>query len=109
MTIRQHTFLQCAAILLVAVSIATSLSSPAFSEPLRIIVGFPAGSGIDVLTRLVAEHIQSATNNPVIVDNRPGAGGRIAAEAVARAEPDGNTILSAPIVTTASRRSSTRI
>jgi len=73
----------------------------AAAEPLKIIVGFPAGSGIDVLTRLIAEHIRSATNNPLIVDNRPGGGGRIAAEAVARADPDGTTILSAPIVTTA--------
>jgi len=71
------------------------------AEPLKIIVGFPAGSGLDVLTRLIAEQIRVATNNPVIVDNRPGGGGRIAAEAVARAEPDGTTILSAPIVTTA--------
>jgi tripartite-type tricarboxylate transporter receptor subunit TctC len=81
---------------LIALSVAASSA-----EPLKIIVGFPAGSGLDVLTRLVAEHIRIATNNPVIVDNRPGGGGRIAAEAVARAEPDGNTILSAPIVTTA--------
>ena len=82
---------------------ALILSSPnhVAAEPLKIIVGFPAGSGLDVLTRLVAEHIRVATNNPVIVDNRPGGGGRIAAEAVARAEPDGTTILSAPIVTTA--------
>lgn len=76
-------------------------TSAARAEPLKIIVGFPAGTGLDVLTRLVAEHIRVATNNPVIVDNRPGGGGRIAAETVARAEPDGTTILSAPIVTTA--------
>ena len=76
---------------------------PGSAEPLKIIVGFPAGSGLDVLTRLIAEHIRVATNNPVIVDNRPGGGGRIAAKAVARAEPDGTTILSAPIVTTAFR------
>ena len=85
----------------VALSVVSSLATPVFSEPLKIVVGFPAGSGIDVLTRLVGEHIQAATNTPVVVDNRPGAGGRIAAEVVARAEPDGNTILSAPIVTTA--------
>lgn len=86
-------------------SLATCLlafsANAAPAEPLKIIVGFPAGSGLDVLTRLIAEHIRIATNNPVIVDNRPGGGGRIAAEAVARAEPDGTTILSAPIVTTA--------
>lgn len=70
-------------------------------EPLKIVVGFPAGSGLDVLTRLIAEQIRADTGTPVIVDNRPGGGGRIAAEQVAKAEPDGKTILSAPIVTTA--------
>lgn len=70
-------------------------------EPLKIIVGFPPGSGLDVLTRLVAEQMRAAGGAPVIVDNRAGGGGRIAAEFVAKAEPDGTTILSAPIVTTA--------
>lgn len=70
-------------------------------EPLKILVGFPAGSGLDILTRLIAEQIRIDTGTPVIVDNRPGGGGRIAAEVVAKAEPDGKTILSAPIVTTA--------
>lgn len=70
-------------------------------EPLKIVVGFPAGSGLDVLTRLIAEQVRIDTGMPIIVDNRPGGGGRIAAEQVAKAEPDGQTILSAPIVTTA--------
>jgi tripartite-type tricarboxylate transporter receptor subunit TctC len=70
-------------------------------EPLKIIVGFPAGSGVDVLTRLIAEQVRIDTGTPIIVDNRAGGGGRIAAEYVAKAEPDGNTILAAPIVTTA--------
>ncbi len=70
-------------------------------EPLKIIVGFPAGSGVDVLTRLIAEQIRIDTGTAIIVDNRAGGGGRIAAEYVAKAEPDGRTILAAPIVTTA--------
>jgi tripartite-type tricarboxylate transporter receptor subunit TctC len=70
-------------------------------EPLKIIIGFPPGSGLDVLTRLIAEQIRLDTGMPIIVDNRAGGGGRIAAEYVAKAEPDGKTILSAPIVTTA--------
>jgi tripartite-type tricarboxylate transporter receptor subunit TctC len=70
-------------------------------EPLKIVVGFPAGTGLDVLTRLIAEQIRTDTGMPVIIDNRPGGGGRIAAEYVAKAEGNGKTILSAPIVTTA--------
>jgi tripartite-type tricarboxylate transporter receptor subunit TctC len=70
-------------------------------EPLKIVIGFPAGSGLDVLTRLIAEQVRVDTGMPIVVDNRPGGGGRIAAEYVAKAEPDGKTILSAPIVTTA--------
>jgi tripartite-type tricarboxylate transporter receptor subunit TctC len=70
-------------------------------EPLKIVIGFPAGSGLDVLTRLIAEQVRIDTGMSIVVDNRPGGGGRIAAEYVAKAEPDGKTILSAPIVTTA--------
>lgn len=81
---------------------ALGLAAPACAqEPLKIVVGFPAGSGLDVLTRLIAEQVRIDTGTPVIVDNRPGGGGRVAAEQVAKAEPDGKTILSAPIVTTA--------
>lgn len=75
--------------------------SGATAEQLKVVVGFPAGSGLDVITRVVAARVQTATGATVIVENRPGAGGRLAAEAVAQAEPDGSTILSAPIVTTA--------
>ena len=75
--------------------------SAATAEQLKVVVGFPAGSGLDVITRVVAARVQTATGTTVIVENRPGAGGRLAAETVAQAEPDGSTILSAPIVTTA--------
>jgi tripartite-type tricarboxylate transporter receptor subunit TctC len=92
--------------LLVAFSLALSFGaghnpSAHAQEQLKIIVGFPAGSGIDVLTRLIAEQVRIDTGTPIIVDNRAGGGGRIAAEYVAKAEPDGKTILAAPIVTTA--------
>jgi tripartite-type tricarboxylate transporter receptor subunit TctC len=85
-----------------AISIGLVPATPARAEePLKIIVGFPAGSGVDVLTRLIAEQVRLDTGTPIIVDNRAGGGGRIAAEFVAKAEPDGRTILAAPIVTTA--------
>ncbi|HEY7247205.1 MAG TPA: tripartite tricarboxylate transporter substrate-binding protein [Xanthobacteraceae bacterium] len=68
---------------------------------MKLIVGFAAGSGVDSIARLVAERVRIVSGRTVIVENRPGGGGRIAAEAVVRAEPDGGTVLFAPIVTTA--------
>ena len=87
--------------LLVALLPLSFARSAAASEQLKIVIGFPAGSGLDVITRVISARVQAATGTTVIVENRPGAGGRVAAEAVAQAEPDGSTILSAPIVTTA--------
>jgi len=62
-------------------------------QPIRIVVGFAAGSSIDVVTRLVAQRMAARAGQPVIVENRPGAGGSIAADYVARANPDGYALL----------------
>ncbi|MGB6538517.1 MAG: tripartite tricarboxylate transporter substrate binding protein [Xanthobacteraceae bacterium] len=62
------------------------------SHPVRIIVGYPAGGGVDYTARLFATRLQAAFGQPAIVENRPGAGGEIAAEYVAHAEPDGYTL-----------------
>lgn len=61
------------------------------SKPLRIVVGFPAGSSPDLTARALAEPLEKALGQPVIVDNRTGAGGNIGADAVAKAT-DGHTI-----------------
>jgi tripartite-type tricarboxylate transporter receptor subunit TctC len=63
------------------------------SRPLRIVIGFPAGSGVDVVGRLIGPLLSERLGQPVIVENRPGAGSNIATEAVARAAPDGYTLL----------------
>ncbi len=68
-----------------------------FDRPVRIIVGFPAGGTADLIARVVAEKMKDTLGQPVIVDNRPGAIGRIAAEAVKNAPPDGATIMVMPI------------
>jgi tripartite-type tricarboxylate transporter receptor subunit TctC len=79
--------------------LATSLAaSPAFAQsypnrPVRLIVPFPAGGPADVLGRVLADHLNKMWGQPVIVENRGGAGGNIGAEVVARAAPDGYTLL----------------
>ena len=60
----------------------------------------PAGSTSDIVARLIADHIKDAVGQPIIVENKPGATGRIAAEALKNAAPDGNTLLMAPIAVT---------
>jgi len=61
------------------------------SRPLRLLVGFPPGSSPDLMARTIAEPLAQALGQPVVVENRPGAGGNVAAEQVARAD-DGHTL-----------------
>ena len=63
------------------------------APPVRILVGAPAGGSTDTLARALAQELGRGLNRTVLVENRPGAGGNIAAEAVAKAPPDGNTLL----------------
>jgi tripartite-type tricarboxylate transporter receptor subunit TctC len=63
------------------------------SRPVRIVIGFPPGGGIDILARLIAPVMSERIGQPVIVDNRPGANGQIATQAVAQSEADGHTVL----------------
>jgi tripartite-type tricarboxylate transporter receptor subunit TctC len=68
----------------------------ALHKPVRIVVGFPAGGGTDVIARLVADKLRGHYAPAVIVENRPGAAARIAVEFVKNAEPDGSTLLFTP-------------
>lgn len=77
-----------------AVPLAAAAQSPfAFSGPITIVVPFPAGGSSDLMARLVAERMAPALGRPVIVENRAGAGGRIAARAVQAAPADGSRLL----------------
>jgi tripartite-type tricarboxylate transporter receptor subunit TctC len=86
-----------------AVSAAASSRGDTWpSRPLRLVVPFPPGSSPDVVARLLAEPLGQALGVPVVVDNRPGAGGNLGTAAVARAAPDGQTWLltiQGPLVT----------
>ena len=70
------------------------------AAPIKIIVGFPPGGAIDLIARLLAQKLTSQINGNVVVDNKAGAGGNIAADYVAKAKPDGYTLLmhGAPVV-----------
>lgn len=65
-------------------------------RPVRVIVPFPAAGANDVLMRTVADHLRPSWRQPIVVENMPGAGGNVGAQAAARAEPDGHTLFSAP-------------
>ena len=78
---------------LLAVTVGPALAQDWPSKPITIIMGFPAGSGVDVVARTLQEQMEKALNAKIITDYRSGAGGNIASEAVARSRPDGYTIL----------------
>jgi len=69
------------------------------SKPIRLVVPFPAGGPLDVVARAIGQKLTDAWGQPVIIDNRPGAGGNIGADLVAKSAPDGYTILEGALST----------
>jgi tripartite-type tricarboxylate transporter receptor subunit TctC len=84
------------AVALVATAVSAAHAQEAFpNKPIRIIVPYAAGGGVDIVTRLVGQKMGERLRQPVIVDNRPGAGTNIGMSAAARSEADGYTLLTA--------------
>ena len=87
----------CAAALLAGASLPAASQQAAWpSKAIRLVVGFAPGGGTDVMARALAQSLTESLGQPVIVDNKPGASGNLSASEVARATPDGYTILVAP-------------
>src|SRR5476649_2222899 len=76
---------------LLVASMACAQSYPA--KPVRMLVAFPAGGSADIVARVLAQKLSESIGQQIFVDNRPGAGGNLAFEALAKADPDGYTIL----------------
>jgi len=91
-----------AALAIIAAALAAAVHAQTYpSRNIRLVVPFPPGGPADVMARLAAKSLTETLGQQVIVDNRPGGGSTIAAREVARAEPDGYTLLLASAATTA--------
>lgn len=89
MTLERSTFLRACGAAALALAVPASWGQ---DTSIRLLVGFPAGGVTDVVARVLAQGLQSELRRTVVVDNRPGAGGQIAAQALKAARPDGNTL-----------------
>ncbi|MBS0335371.1 MAG: tripartite tricarboxylate transporter substrate binding protein [Proteobacteria bacterium] len=88
-----HLLRACGIALCTALLPALATAQPWPSKPVRIVVGYPPGGGTNTVARLLAEHMSKSLGQQVVVENRPGAGGRIGTQSVVRSDPDGYTLM----------------
>ena len=86
----------CLVICVVALGVPPATAQDYPTRPIRIVVGFPPGGGVDLIARVIGQEIGKGLGQPVIVENKPGAAGVIGASFVAKADPDGYTLLVTP-------------
>jgi tripartite-type tricarboxylate transporter receptor subunit TctC len=96
----RRTALACAVAVCAALALASPPSSAQVDKPVRLLVGFAPGGSADIAARLISERMRDELKQPVIVENRPGAGGRIVAEVVKNSPADGSVLMLTPIVVT---------
>ncbi len=96
MPTRRQLLAASAAALAAGTGLVPRARAQAVSKPVRIIVGFPAGGGTDMIARILAERLRGPYASTVLVENKPGASARLAAEYVKSAEPDGSVLLFTP-------------
>ena len=91
---RRSAFRHAAMTLVATLGVFAGTAFAAFpDQPIKLLIGFPPGGGGDLYGRAIAQELSRSIGQPVVVDNKPGAGGVIAAELAARAKPDGYTLL----------------
>ena len=96
MPVPHHAYRLAPAIALIGAFVACAPSAAAQrypNRPISLVVPYPAGGGNDVMARTVADKMSHSLGQQIVVDNRPGAGGNIATRQVAKASPDGYTLI----------------
>lgn len=98
---RRHVLIASVAAIVLAAPLARAAQAAYPDHPIRLVVGVPPGGTTDLVARLVGDQLGRALGQSVVIENRGGAGGNIAAEMVAKSTPDGYTLFLAPIGTVA--------